>query len=243
MDEPTDIEGHTSRAFNGELSSQHVRVVEMGSLVLLQVREASSAYADWDPAAADRVIERERGVNEFEIDVDERSLRLIARRQPVAVDLRVALGFTKVVAEFERIGDEAKKIALTVLGRAGRDNGRPGAATSRDVRHLARLAINMVRLSLDALNALDHESSLQVVALDQELDDEYADGLRRLMTRAMEDPRNFSVTLEAAFVLKSLERIGDHARNVARVVAGMGQGRGAGLAQSPPLGVPPPAGA
>ncbi|MCP5467208.1 MAG: phosphate signaling complex protein PhoU [Sinobacteraceae bacterium] len=221
----SEIEGHISRAFDGELSSLHVQVVEMGGLVLLQVREATTAYADWDASAAGRVLERERQVNEFADEIDVRSLRLIAKRQPVAGDLRVVLGLAKVVAEFERMGDEAKKISLTVLGRAGRTAARPGAATSRDVRHLATLAINMVRLSLDALDCIDVGRSAEVIALDHDLDGEYADGLRRLMTRAMEDPRNFSAALEAAFVSKSLERIGDHARDVARLVGSMGQGR------------------
>ena len=240
MAEGPDIEGHTSRAFDGELSSLHVRVVEMGGLALLQVQEAAGAYADWDQAAARRVLERERSLNDFVVEVDERALRLIARRQPVASDLRIVLSLAKVVTEFERIGDEAKKVALTVLGRAGRGGGRPGMATARDARHLARLAVNMVRLGLESLDRLDPAVAGQVVSLDRELDDEYSSGLRRLMTRAMEDSRNFSVALEAAFVLKSMERIGDHARNVARHVSTMGSNRQ--LPPTPePLVADPPA--
>ena len=242
MGEAPDIEGHTSRAFDDELSGLHVRVVEMGGLVLLQVQEAAAAYADWDHAAARRVLERERTVNAFDAEVDERALGLIARRQPMASDLRTVIALAKVVTEFERFGDEAKKVALTVLGRAGRGGGRPGFATARDARHLARLAVNMVRLTLEALDRLDPQVAAQVVSLDRELDDEYTDGLRRLMTRAMEDSRNFAVALEAAFVLKSMERVGDHARNVARHVGTLGMGR-----QSPAIALrallepPPPA--
>ena len=125
---------------------------------------------------------------------------------------------SKIVAELERAGDEAKKIALTVLGRSGRAGERPGPATARDARHLVRLAANMLRLALDALDRLDPQLARQVIALDAELDAEYANGMRRLLTRAMEDSRFFSIALEAAFVLKSLERIGDHARNVSRLV-------------------------
>src|SRR5262249_34201119 len=137
-----------------------------------------------------------------------------ARRQPVAGDLRAILGMSKVVAELERAGDEAKKIARTVVAQGG----RPGPATSRDVRHLAQLAVSLLRSSLEAFDRLDATEAVDVIARDKELDDEYAAGLRRLMTRAMEDPRQVSVALEAAFALKSLERIGDHARNLARCV-------------------------
>ncbi len=222
MSEGLDIEGHTSRAFDGDLSSLHVRVVEMGGLVLLQSREAATAYTDWDLATANGVLERERQVNGYDSAVDEQSLALIARRQPMASDLRAVVAMSKIVSELERAGDEAKKIALTVLGRAGRAGGRPGSATARDARHLARLAVNMIRLSLDSLDRFDTELALKVIALDRELDDEYADGVRRLLTRAMEDSRFFSVALEAAFVLKSLERIGDHARNISRLVISIG---------------------
>jgi phosphate transport system protein len=242
MAETLDIEGHTSRAFDGELSSLHVRVVEMGGLVLLQVREAANAYTDWDAAVARGVVERERYVNGYDDDVDARALALIARRQPVASDLRAVLAMSRIVSELERAGDEAKKIAQTVLGRAGRSGSRPGAATARDARHLARLAVNMVRLSLDALDRLDAAIAREVIALDRELDDEYADGLRRLLTRAMEDARFFSVSLEAAFVLKSLERIRDHARNVARFVLSIERLAAPGGAPAPGRAAPGGAG-
>lgn len=213
-----EIEGHTSRAFDGALSSLHVRVVELGGLVLLQVREAANAYTDWDPRAARSVLAREPGVNAATHAIEAEALGLIARRQPVAGDLRAIVAMTRIVAELERAGDEAKKICLTVLGDAGRAGERPGPATARDARHLARLAVSLVRRALDALDLLDLAVATEVVERDRELDEEYALGLRRLLTRAMEDSRQFGATLEAAFVLKSLERIGDHARNLARQV-------------------------
>ena len=119
---------------------------------------------------------------------------------------------SKCVAELERAGDEAKKIVRNVLG----SGPRPGSATARDARHLGELAISLLRLSLEALDTLDSARCDQVIAGDADLDAEYAAGLRRLLSRAMEDARQFEVALEAAFVLKSLERIGDHARNIAR---------------------------
>jgi phosphate transport system protein len=164
------------------------------------------------------VLERERDVNQYNASLSEEQLTLIARRQPVASDLRAILAMSKVVAELERAGDEAKKIARTVLA----PGGRPGPATSRDVRHLAQLAVSLLRSALEAFDRLDTSLAVEVIARDKELDAEYAAGLRRLMTRAMEDPRQVSVALEAAFALKSLERIGDHARNLARQVQSIG---------------------
>jgi phosphate transport system protein len=136
------IEGHTSRAFDGALAALHMRVIEMGGLVLDQVREAALAYTEWDTRGAERVIERERTVNAYDRSIDEYQLTLIARRQPMANDLRAIIAMSRAVAELERAGDEAKKIARTVL----RHGGRPGPGTTRDARHLARLATSLLRL-------------------------------------------------------------------------------------------------
>ena len=206
------LEGHIAKAFDGALATLHVHVLEMGGLVLDQVREATRAYTEWDGGAALRVIEREHEVNEYNRTIDTEQLTLIARRAPVAGDLRAIIAMSKCVAELERAGDEAKKIARNVIGVGS----RPGPATARDVRHLGELAISLLRLSLEALDTIDSARCEEVIARDADLDAEYAAGLRRLLSRAMEDPRQFEVALEAAFVLKSLERIGDHARNVAR---------------------------
>ncbi|HZO21790.1 MAG TPA: phosphate signaling complex protein PhoU [Steroidobacteraceae bacterium] len=211
------LEGHISKAFDGALAGLHIRVVEMGGLVLEQVREAAYAYTEWNAAAAERVLQRETQVSAYDTSLDEEQLTLLARRQPVAGDLRATIAMSKSVAELERAGHEAKKIARVVLAQ----DSRPGVATSRDVRHLGQLAVSLLRLSLEAFDRLDPTLALDVIARDDELDLEYAAGLRRLLTRAMEDPRRFDVALEAAFVLKSLERVGDHARNLARHVRSM----------------------
>jgi phosphate transport system protein len=199
------------------LATLHVRVVEMGGLVLDQVREATRAYTEWEEEGALRVIEREHEVNADRRNIDSDQLQLIARRAPVASDLRAILALSRCVAELERVGDEAKKIAKNVLG-AGRP---PGPATSREARHLGELAVSLLRLALEALDTIDFAKCNEVVERDNDLDAEYAAGLRRLLTRAMEDPRQFEVAVEAAFVLKSLERIGDHARNLARHILTM----------------------
>lgn len=185
----------------------------MGGLVLDQVREATRAYTEWEEEGAVRVIERERDVNAYDRSLDGEQLVLIARRAPVAGDLRAIIAMSKCVAELERAGDEAKKIAKTVMG-----GSHPGPATARDARHLGELAVSLLRLALEALDTIDAELCDEVIARDKDLDAEYAAGLRRLLSRTMEGPRHFEGTVEAAFVLKSLERIGDHARNLARHV-------------------------
>ncbi len=216
-DAPPAIEGHNSKAFDGELASLHLHVVQMGGLVLKQVTDAADAYAEWRPDTAERVVQQEREVNAYERTIDAEQFGLIARRAPVASDLRVIVAMSKCIAELERAGDEAKKIAGAVLRHAG----RPGNATVHDARHMGRLAESLLRLSLESLDRIDADAAAQVIARDRELDAEYADGLRRLLRHAVQDPQHFDVTLEAAFVLKSLERIGDHARNLARQVCGI----------------------
>jgi phosphate transport system protein len=206
------LEGHIAKGFDGALNTFHIHVLEMGGLVLDQVREATQAYTAWESQNAELVIEREPSVNAYQARLDEEQIVLIARRQPVAGDLRAINAMSRAVAELERAGDEAKKIARTVLRRGG----RPPPGTSRDARHLGQLAVELLHLSLQAFDRLDRALAGEVIARDQELDAEYTAGLRRLLTRAMEDPRHAEVVVEAAFVLKSLERIGDHARNLAR---------------------------
>jgi phosphate transport system protein len=208
------MEGHTSRSFDGALAALHVHVLEMGGLVLDQVREAARAFTDWDEECAARVMDRESVVNNYDVTVYEELLTLIARRQPVASDLRTIIAVSKAVGDLERAGDEAKKIARTVLHRGT----RPGPATARDARHLADLAVSLLRSSLEAFDRMDRDLAAEVITRDQELDVEYAAGLRRLLTRTMEDPRQLDVGMESAFAMKSLERIGDHARNLARHV-------------------------
>ena len=211
------IEGHIARAFDGALLSLHLKIVEMGGLALDQAREAMRAYEEWSLPAATRVMEREHAVNAYDHEIDRDQLTLIARRQPVGSDLRIVIAMSKMVGELERVGDEAKKIARVVIV----DAGRPAGASSRDVVHLGRLAQDLLRMALDAVDQLDLDLAAKVIPGDRELDEEYAAGLRRLLTRAMENPRGFEVTVQTAFVLKSLERIGDHARNLARHVLSM----------------------
>src|SRR5262249_16786932 len=165
----------------------------MGGLALDQVREASRAYVEWDATRAALVVERERTINAYDVTLDEEQLTLIARRQPVASDLRIIIAFSKAVGELERVADEAPKIARTVLASPR----GPEAATARDARHLGQLAAALLRQALEAFDRLEYPLAVEVLAGDKELDAEYAAGLRRLLTRAMEKPQHFEVAVEA----------------------------------------------
>jgi phosphate transport system protein len=212
------LEGHTARAFDGDLSSLHLQAVAMGALVIEQVQLAVNAYSTWDRSVATVVLERERKINLYDTEIEAAAMHVIARRQPVAHDLRAVFAIEKVVTELERAADEAKKLALTVLADSETTGFKPGAATVREARLLGRLAVSMIRAALEAFDRLDPVASRVVIQQDQEMDSEYAAALRRILTHAMEDPRQLQAAIEAAFIMRSLERIGDHARNVARHV-------------------------
>jgi len=215
------LEGHTTRAFDGDLSSLHVQAVAMGALVIEQVQLAVNAYSGWDRSTATLVLDRERKINLYDAEIEEAALQVIARRQPVAQDLRTVIAIDKVVTELERAADEAKRLALAVLSDTEFAGFRPGAATAREARQLGRVAAQMIRAALEAFDRLD-PAAAAVVDQDTELDSEYAAALRRMITRAMEDARQVQSAIEAAFIMRSLERIGDHARNIARHVAFIG---------------------
>jgi phosphate transport system protein len=216
------LEGHTARAFDGELSSLHLQAVAMGALVIEQVQLAVNAYTNWDRSVATLVLERERKINLYDTEIEEAALQVIARRQPVAQDLRAVFAIDKVVTELERAADEAKKLALAVLAESDSSGFRPGAATAREARQLGRLASTMIRAAMEAFDHLDPVAATAVLTQDLEMDSEYAAALRRILTRAMEDARQVQAVIEAAFVMRSLERIGDHARNIAHHVGFIG---------------------
>jgi len=215
------LEGHTARAFDGDLSSLHVQAVAMGALVIEQVQLAVNAYSNWDRSTATLVLERERKINLYDAEIEEAALLVIARRQPVAQDLRAVFAIDKVVTELERAADEAKRLALAVLSDTEFAGFRPGAATAREARQLGRVAVQMIRAALEAFDRLD-PGAAAAVDHDAEMDSEYAAALRRMITRAMEDARQVQAAIEAAFIMRCLERIGDHARNIARHVTFIG---------------------
>ena len=190
-----------------------------------------------DAKAAEHVLAREQQVNAFQTEIEAESFRLLAQRAPVASDLRMVLAISRAVTDLERAGDEAKKIARFALASAGRTAGGPSRVVRRPLRHMAELACESMRVAIDALDRGDAQVAHDVARLDREIDQEFEAALRQLVTVAMERTRQLRSIFDTMFALKSLERIGDHAKNVAEHVVFLVSGadvRHAGAARDAP---------
>jgi phosphate transport system protein len=212
------VEGHTAKAFDAALSDLRLQIVGMGGLVIDQVSSAVRALLDGDAVVADLVLSRENKVNELERFVDREAFRLIALHQPMAGDLRMAKAASRITVELERAGDEAKKIAKFAARVATGEPQGPVLAVARFLRHMAELTTGMLRDAVRSLDESNAEMASAVRARDSELDDEFAAALRQILTLAMQDARFLGATIDTVFALKGLERIGDHAKNIAEQV-------------------------
>ncbi|WP_157994531.1 phosphate signaling complex protein PhoU [Peristeroidobacter agariperforans] len=212
------VEGHTAKAFDAALSDLRLQIVGMGGLVIDQVSAAVRALLDGDATIADLVLSREKKVNELERFVDREAFRLIALHQPMASDLRMAKAASRITVELERAGDEAKKIAKFAARVATGEPQGPVLAVARFLRHMAELTTGMLRDAVRSLDESNAEMASAVRARDSELDDEFAAALRQILTLAMQDARFLGATIDTVFALKGLERIGDHAKNIAEQV-------------------------
>lgn len=223
--EPSDpVEGHTAKAFDGALSDLRLQIVAMGGLVIDQVSSAVRALLDGDAGLADMVLSREEKVNDLERFVDREAFRLIALHQPMAGDLRMAKAASRITVELERAGDEAKKIAKFATRLATGEPQGPVHAVARYLRHMAELTNGMLRDAVRSLDESNSDMARQVRARDSELDAEFAAALRQLLTLAMQDARFLGATIDTVFALKGLERIGDHAKNIAEQVVFIASG-------------------
>jgi len=218
-------EGHTVKGYDVDLAGLRIRLLEMGGLVLDQVQRAVAALAGADDPAARAVLAREEQVNGYDLRIDEDSITLIARRQPMASDLRAIISIARAVSDLERVGDEAKKIAYAALDSGGKRNTKLSAQLARDARHMAHFAASMLHDALDAFDRMDATGAVNVARRDTELNAEFQSAVRRLVTQAMEDPRRLAAVLDAVTVLKALEHVGDHAKNIARHVLYVVEGR------------------
>ena len=213
---------HTSKQFDAELESVRSRVLQMGGLVEEQITRAMESLIAGDMELIDRVIADDHRVNALEVGLDEACSHIIARRQPAAGDLRLLIAVIKTITDLERIGDEAAKIArMAKLIHAAERLHMPRLDLSR----VADRALAMLRQSLDAFARLDVPEAMQVVKQDQAVDDEFRAIMRQLITFMMEDPRTITRSLEILFIAKAIERIGDHAKNMAEYVVYMVKGR------------------
>jgi phosphate transport system protein len=212
------VEGHTARVFDTALADLRLHVVAMGGLVIDQVATAARALLEGDESLASVVLSRESRVNDLERNVDREAFRLIALHQPMASDLRMAKAVSRITVELERVGDESKKIAKFASRLASGEPRGPVRAVARYLRHMADLTVGMLRDAVRAVDESDPTLAQRVAQRDTELDAEFAAALRQLLTLAMQDQRFLGATIDTVFALKGLERIGDHAKNIAEQV-------------------------
>ena len=215
---------HLSRQFDAELDAIRASLTRMGGLVEEQVRAAMDAFVGKDAALVERVITREAEVNALELELDDACTHLIARRQPTAIDLRMVMGVGKVVTDLERIGDEAKKVAK-IKGRLLESAVDSAMGSGVGLAELGADAADMLHEVLDAFVRLDTEAAMRVVLRDKDIDRQFRAIFRQLVTYMMEDPRTISAALDVVFVAKSIERMGDHAKNIAEQVIYIAKGR------------------
>lgn len=211
--------GHTVRQFDTELEELRGLVLKMGNLVTQQIRDSIEGLLQDRVALARMVQRREDWVDAMEVEADDRIVDLLVKRQPVGPDLRAILSLGKSVRDLERMGDEAERIARAAIDIHERTPGlKPSSELLRDVETMGTLAIGLVQGSLRALTRLDVDEALAVTRRDDELDGDFRSALRRLATFIMEDSRTVGNVIASTFVLKGLERIGDHATNIAEHV-------------------------
>jgi phosphate transport system protein len=209
---------HISTQFDAELSDICTRVLEMGGIAEAQVAQSIYALIHFSGETATQVLAREEQVNQLEIVIDRDLSTIIARRQPTARDLRLLIAVSKTIANLERVGDEAARIARMVqrLLNAGVSSRMRLPVT--DLQFASELAIRQLRKALDAFARLDVESALEVLKQDDQIDREFDGLMRKLITYMMEDPRTISPSIDLVFVAKAIERVGDHAKNLAEGV-------------------------
>lgn len=214
---------HISQKFDEEMESLRNKVLKMGGLVEQQISGAIDALQETNAQDAEKIILNDHKVNALEVIIDEACTQILARRQPAASDLRMVVAVIKTITDLERIGDEAEKIAKMALSLAEDDTGF--SSRYAGIRHLGDQVKRMVHDVLDAYARLDVDAALQVVRDDEDADKEYTDLMRMLITYMMEDPRKISEVLDVIWAARSLERIGDHAKNIGEYVIYLVKGK------------------
>ena len=214
---------HSSKQYDNDLETIRSKVLLMGGLVESQLRDALEAFRHGDAALAKAVIKGDENVNRLEVQLDDSCSHLIVRRQPTANDLRTVMATIKVITDLERIGDEATKIARTSADMHERGAGIINHFET--VRVIANGAADMLHDALDAFARLDAAAATRLIAQDALIDHEFRSIMRSLITFMMEDPRTISSALDTLWVAKAIERIGDHATNIAEYVIFIVEGK------------------
>ncbi|AOE49210.1 phosphate signaling complex protein PhoU [Kangiella sediminilitoris] len=218
---------HISKQFNQDLENVREEVLAMGGLVEEQLTKALEALSSQDIKLAKEVIETDDRVNDFEINIDEACVKILAKRQPAASDLRLVSTVLKTITDLERVGDEAEKIARMAveIAEAKEESPLSGKLHFGSLQHLGGLVKSMLHDALDSFARMDTESAVKVAKKDKDADKEYDAISRELMTYMMEEPRNISQVLDFMWAARSLERIGDHAHNICEYIVYLVRGQ------------------
>ena len=220
--EASDFTGHISRRFNRDIEDLRNSVLAMGGLVENQLSKAVSAIISGDSELGLRVANDDYMVNDLEVSIDEECGRILATRSPAASDLRLIVAIIKTITDLERIGDEAEKIGYLAAQLAVMD--RPVDSYS-ELKILGNHVSQMLRDAMNAFARLDIDAAYDVVCEDERVDEEYDALTRQCITFMMEDPRSIRRFMNVTWVARSLERIGDHAKNICEYVIYMVEGR------------------
>ena len=216
------FENHIMTQFDEELEEIRTQLMEMGGKVEQQLKNSIQAVIKADSSLAEEVIREERLVDEMEVDIDEACILIIARRQPAASDLRFVMMVTKAINDLERIGDEARKIANHAVILSEQDDLSQGY---KEVRHLGDSVSSMLANALDAFARFDVDAAMKTLEEDAQVDLDYKSALRELVTYMMEDPRSISRAINILWVVRSLERIGDHSKNLCEQIVYVVKGK------------------
>ncbi len=213
--ETADLSHHISRRFNEDLERVRNKVLTMGGMVEQQLANAVKALVEGDSNLGVSVGRDDFKVNSMEVSIDEECQKILATRAPAAGDLRVIVATIKTITDLERIGDEGEKIGYIASRLATME--RP-ADKYREVKHLGRIVSEMVHQALDAFARMDADAALRVARQDRVVDEEYESIQRQCITFMMEDPRSIRRALDVMWIVRALERIGDHAKNICEYV-------------------------
>ncbi|GAA6204120.1 MULTISPECIES: phosphate signaling complex protein PhoU [Thalassotalea] len=205
---------HISGQFNEDLERVINHVMQMGGLVEKQLNDALTSVCDADEDLAKKVLKSDEPINELEVSIDDECTRIIAKRQPAAGDLRLIMAIVKTIADLERIGDEAQKIAQVALESLTKDHKE----LLLNLDNLGRRVLEYLQLTLDAFTRMDVEAAIKAHKTDDKIDREYEAIMRQLMTYMMEDPRSIPQIMSVIWSARALERIGDRCQNICEYI-------------------------
>ena len=222
MNQDTPLGGHISKRFDNELEDIRHQVLAMGGLIETQVANGLRGLFESDSELARRVVQDDDKVDRMEVDIDDQCLKILARRQPAASDLRLVVAIIKTINDLERIGDQAEKLGRNQLELIDDD---AGSSHCLKLEHLGDLVSKMLNKALDSFARMDVDEALKTIGLDEKINAEFDGMMRQLITHMMEDPRTIRNALRVSWCARALERIGDHSKNICEHVVFLVRGK------------------